>query len=248
MQILGIIPARYASTRFPGKPLAEIAGKSLIERVYSQARKAQKLHKLIVATDDTRILAHVQAFGGQAVMTSLTHPSGTDRCAEVAEMFPEFEVCLNIQGDEPFINPTQIDLLASLFEKPDTQIATLIMPITKAEDIFSEKEIKVVFNSRMQTLYMSRSPIPFLRDVPPEQWIHTHTFYKHIGLYGYRREILLQIAQLPPNELERCENLEQLRWLAHFPIQLAISHEETLSIDTPQDLEKATEFLANKPS
>ena len=244
MSILGIIPARYASTRFPGKPLADIAGKSMIRRVYEQASRAN-LQKVVVATDDERIFAHVQDFSGHAVMTASTHESGTDRCFEAYQKNNEdFQYVINIQGDEPFIQPEQINLLASLLQDNTVQLATLIKKIHTSEELQNPNLPKVVTDTRGQALLFSRQTIPFLRNVPPADWLTRHTFYKHIGIYGYRTDILEQITQLPVGVLEKCESLEQLRWLENgYKIMTAITEQENLGIDTPEDLEKVKQFL-----
>ena len=239
MKILGIIPSRYASTRFPGKPLVQINGKSMIRRVYEQATKSTLLHAVVVATDDQRIADEVKSFGGQYVMTSDTHQSGTDRCAEVVGHFPDIDAVVNIQGDEPFIDPEQIDLVARCFENPMVQLATLVKAITNAEDLFNTNIPKVVLNSMEEAIYFSRQTIPFVRNHLPEQWISAHPFYKHIGIYGYTAAVLQAITQLPPSGLEMAENLEQLRWLENgYKIKVKITTLETLAIDTPDDLLK----------
>lgn len=245
MSILGIIPARYASTRFPGKPLADIGGKSMIQRVYEQATKA-RLNKVVVATDDNRILEHVQGFGGYAVMTAGTHESGTDRCFEAYQQNgEEFQFVINIQGDEPFIQPEQINLLADLLQDTSVQLGTLIKKIHTAEELYNTNLPKVITDNHGQALYFSRQTIPFLRNVPAADWLLHHTFYKHIGIYGYRTDILEQITRLPVGHLEKCESLEQLRWLENgFKIRTAITDVENLGIDTPEDLEKAKRYLA----
>ncbi len=246
MNILGIIPARYASTRFPGKPLIDIAGKSMIQRVYEQATKAVSLHKVIIATDDERILDHVQAFGGNAQLTATHHPSGTDRCAEVAQQHPEFDVIINIQGDEPFINPSQIDLLASCFTNTEVQIATLVKKISTTADLDNPNLPKVVLSHNNRAIYFSRSPVPYLRGVAKENWLNTHAFHKHIGMYGYNRGTLLMLAQLQATLLEETESLEQLRWIDNgYAIYTAKTDIETVAIDTPEDLEKALQLLGN---
>ncbi|WP_018478329.1 3-deoxy-manno-octulosonate cytidylyltransferase [Pontibacter roseus] len=237
MNILGIIPARYASTRFPGKPLVDINGKSMIQRVYEQANQSG-LTEVIVATDDRRIQEHVQAFGGKAVMTAENHQSGTDRCFEAYQLHDQpFEYIINIQGDEPFIRPEQIDLVAACFNNPHTQLATLIKKINSPEELFNVNSPKVVINCIGEALYFSRQPIPFCRNVPNDIWHKQHTYYKHIGIYGYRTDILEQITQLPASGLELAESLEQLRWLENgFRIATAVTEFETIGIDTPEDL------------
>ncbi len=245
MQTLGIIPSRFASTRFPGKPLVEINGKTMIQRVYLQACKAKMLSKVIIATDDERIYNHVQSFGGQVIMTNHNHQSGTDRCAEVAMFFQDMEAIVNIQGDEPFINPQQIDLVVQQLKQNTTiNIATLAKKITKSAQLFSPNIVKVVFNKDNIAQYFSRSPIPFLRNVKKEDWLNEGIFYKHIGLYGYRIETLLEISKLPMSVLEKAESLEQLRWLENgYKIGIGLTDIETIGIDTPKDLEQASSSL-----
>lgn len=249
MNILGVIPARYASTRLEGKPLKDIGGISMIERVYRQASKAQLLHKIMVATDDQRIYDHVTTFGGNVIMTSPHHPNGTDRCAEVMakveNIFSEkFEVAINIQGDEPFINPEQINQIARVFlEDNTTQIATLAKKIVSYEELIDVKEAKIVLNQRQEAIYMSRSAVPFLRNEPIENWHEKADFYKHIGIYGFTQEVLKNISTLKPTLLETQEGLEQLRWLAYYPIKVGFTNFETLAIDTEADLELAKEFV-----
>ncbi len=239
--ILGIIPARYGSTRFPGKPLADIGGKSMIQRVYEQASGV--IPQVVVATDDTRIFNAVRQFGGQVVMTSPDHKSGTDRCKEALDRQEEttgltFTAVVNIQGDEPFIEPEQIENLIGCFEKEETQIATLVKPLGAPQELFDANKPKVVIGAHSQALYFSRSPIPFLRGFPKEEWHLHHPYYLHIGLYGYRSDALRAITQLKPSPLEVAESLEQLRWLENgFCITTSVTHHESYSIDTPEDLE-----------
>ncbi|MEJ8757185.1 3-deoxy-manno-octulosonate cytidylyltransferase [Pontibacter sp. H259] len=244
MDVLGIIPARFASTRFPGKPLTDINGKSMIRRVYEQAI-ASGLSEVIVATDDDRIFAHVHEFGGKAVMTAEHHQSGTDRCFEAYKLLDKpYEYIINIQGDEPFIKPEQIDLVASCFKRPGTQLATLVKKITTEEELFNVNAPKVVLSIAGDALYFSRQPIPYCRNVPQDIWHKQHTYYKHIGIYGYRADILEQITQLPASGLELAESLEQLRWLENgFKITTALTEFETIGIDSPEDLEKVKAFF-----
>jgi len=239
MKILGIIPARYASTRFPGKPLVQIDGKSMIQRVYEQSSLSKSLNQVVVATDDMRIAEEVKRFGGTYIMTSDTHQSGTDRCAEVVTQLKDFDHVINIQGDEPYINPEQIDLLASCFQEQDVQLATLIKAITSQEELLNTNIPKVVLNTAGEALYFSRQTIPYIRNASEKDWLETHIFYKHIGIYGYTTTALKEITKLPSSSLERAENLEQLRWLENgYRIQTKITTLETLAIDTPDDLNR----------
>lgn len=239
MKILGIIPARYASTRFPGKPLADIAGKSMIQRVYEQAKKCPDLSEVIVATDDKRIFDHVVGFHGLVVITSADHQSGTDRCAEVALSHPEYDVIINIQGDEPYIEPEQISQLARCFNDPDTQIATLVKKIQNEQELFNSNAPKVVVNNHAEAIYFSRSPLPYIRGQEEKSWLQQYPYFKHIGIYGYRSDILQQITKLPVSPLEKAESLEQLRWIENgYPIKVAETDFETFAVDTPEDLEK----------
>lgn len=243
MKIIGIIPARFASTRFPGKPLALIGGISMIQRVYEQARKASALQKVVVATDNTKIFEHVKSFGGEVGMTAETHVSGTDRCYEVLTQQTEtYDYIINIQGDEPFIAPEQIELLASLLNG-ETQLATLVKKITESQQLHNPNVVKAVLNKNNEALYFSRSPVPFLRGSGTD-WTTQHTYYKHIGMYAYRADVLKQITQLPVSLLEKAESLEQLRWLENgFKIKVAETQLETMGIDTPEDLEQANANL-----
>ncbi len=236
---IGIIPARYASSRFPGKPLVDIHGKTMIRRVYEQASKAQLLDAVVVATDDLRIADEVKKFGGLYALTKESHQSGTDRCAEVSLLYPEYEVVINIQGDEPFIDPTQIDLLAACFNDQETEIATLIKPVVATEELFNVNSPKVVLNKKNEAIYFSRQTIPYLRNVAEQDWLSRHTFFKHIGIYGYRANVLKALSVLPPSTLEQAESLEQLRWIENgYKIKTALTHVETLAIDSPEDLLK----------
>ncbi len=246
MNILGVIPARYASSRFPGKPLANIRGKSMIMRVYEQASKA--FAHVYVATDDKNIFEHVKLFGGNVVITSNTHKSGTDRCAEALvliskELNKQFDVVVNIQGDEPFIEPEQLKLLVSLFKSAGTQISTLVKKITKFDEIFDINKPKVVLDNKKYAIYFSRFPIPFLKNIPEKDWLQKGNYYKHIGLYAYKASVLQEITKLKSSFLENSESLEQLRWLENgYKISVEITEIETISIDTPEDLEKAILF------
>ncbi len=244
MDILGVIPARYGSTRFPGKPLVNISGKPMIQHVYE--RSIQALNNVIVATDDKRIFKVIEEFGGKVVMTSKKHKSGTDRCAEAVDIYiketsKNVDVVINIQGDEPFIYPEQIKALAKLFSKKRTQIGTLIKPIINSSDIFDENKPKVVFNKKREAIMFSRSPIPFIRGTKKNEWVKKN-FYKHIGIYGYRLDILKEITKLKPSYLELQESLEQLRWLENgYKIKIDETEYESISIDTRKDLKKLTQ-------
>lgn len=243
MNFLALIPARYASSRFPGKPLADIHGKAMIHRVYERCVSVFG-DDCYVATDDTRIETAVQAFGGRVIMTSTTHRSGTDRCAEALDTAERqtgrtFDVVVNIQGDEPFIAAEQLHQIRGCFDSPETQIATLVKPFTPDESIFNENSPKVVLSSSGEALYFSRSVIPFRRGVPREEWQARHTYYKHIGLYAYRSEVLRAITRLPASSLEKAESLEQLRWLENgYRIRTAVTTLESHAIDTPDDLQR----------
>jgi len=247
MKILGVIPARFASSRFPGKPLADIAGMTMIERVYRQCVQSKKITRTVVATDHEKIYRHVQAAGGAVCLTSDKHPSGTDRCFEALQQQPEtYDYVMNIQGDEPFIAPAQIDLLAGLLDGNVT-LATLIKKIENPESVTNPHVVKVVVNRAGEALYFSRSPLPHVRELPPEQWLSAHTFYQHIGLYAYRTDVLARITSLPVSVLEKAESLEQLRWLENgYRIQTAVTAHETIGIDTPEDLAKALAYLSKK--
>ncbi|TAH27040.1 MAG: 3-deoxy-manno-octulosonate cytidylyltransferase [Cytophagales bacterium] len=239
MKILGIIPARYASTRFPGKPLVYIEGKTMIHRVYEQAMKSSLLDKIIVATDHYSIFEHVAEFGGNVIMTSDLHPSGTDRCNEVITKIPDsFDFVINIQGDEPFIHPKQIELLCNNLDK-DTQIATLVKKIDTLAALYNINIPKVVFNESHEAIYFSRHPIPYLRGVDEDLWLAKHKYYKHIGIYAYRSDVLSEITKLKPSSLELAESLEQLRWIQNgYKIKAAITEFDSYGIDTPEDLEQ----------
>jgi 3-deoxy-manno-octulosonate cytidylyltransferase (CMP-KDO synthetase) len=237
MNILGIIPARYASSRFPGKPLVDIAGKSMIQRVYEQAKKCAHLNEVMVATDDHRIFDHVKNFGGEVVMTADTHQSGTDRCAEVALAYTNYDVIINIQGDEPYIDPEQISKLAECFNSSDAQIATLIKRIKTEQELHNPNSPKVVVNKLDEAVYFSRSALPHIRGEEPQNWLEFYPYFKHIGIYGYRADILQQITKLPISPLEKAESLEQLRWIENgYRIKVAETDLETYAIDTPDDL------------
>lgn len=246
MKFLGIIPARYASTRFPAKPLAMLGGKTVIQRVYEQV--AGMLDDAYVATDDERIEAVVKAFGGKVVMTSVHHKSGTDRCYEAyTKIGAGFDVVVNIQGDEPFIQPSQLRAVKACFGDPSTQIATLVKPFSANDDFAILENVnspKVVVNKNMNALYFSRSIIPYQRNADKKDWLKNHVYYKHIGLYAYRTEVLKEITSLAQSSLELAESLEQLRWLENgYTIKVGVTEVETIGIDTPQDLEQAEKYL-----
>ncbi len=249
IRFLGIIPARYASTRFPGKPLADIGGKSMIQRVYEQVLPC--LDDVWVATDDTRIEAAVRAFGGKVVMTSANHKSGTDRCLEAAQIIGgKADVIINIQGDEPFIHASQIESLKACFTNdPSTLLATLVKRFTPNDGwdaLQNPNSPKVVLNKKGEAIYFSRSVIPYQRGVEPSKWLEKDLYFKHIGIYAYRRETLKEVASLPPSPLELTESLEQLRWLENgFRIQTAITDTENVAVDTPEDLERVLSLLGN---
>ena len=244
MKILGVIPARYGSSRFPGKPLADILGKPMILRVYEQAKKCILLDELIVATDDARIADCIRSFNGNVMITAETLNSGTERCNAVVTNLPgekQFDVVINIQGDEPFIDPQQIAQLASCFLSEDILIGTLVKKITQIEDLTNPNVVKVVFDKNSKALYFSRFPIPYQRGTEPGDWLQGADYYKHIGIYGYRTAILNKITSLPVSPLEKAESLEQLRWLGHgYPIHVKETDYESIAIDTPGDLLKIT--------
>jgi 3-deoxy-manno-octulosonate cytidylyltransferase (CMP-KDO synthetase) len=247
IQFAGIIPARYASTRFPGKPLALIGDKTMIRRVYEQASKSLEL--VYVATDDQRIADTVRAFGGKIVMTSPDHQSGTDRVAEAADLVSAqtgrpIDVVVNIQGDEPFIKPEQINLVKECFADETVEIATLVRKAEPGEDIFNPNQPKVVISYSGDAIYFSRAAIPYIQKAEKDEWPAKHTFYKHIGLYAYRTETLKRLTKLARSPLEIAESLEQNRWLENgYRIRTAVTIWESVGIDTPEDLERARLFL-----
>ncbi len=244
MKILGIIPARYDSTRFPGKPLIDLAGKSMIQRVYEQSKKASSLADVVVATDDERIFNAVKAFKGNVIMTSPNHKSGTDRCAEVCKKMIGFDAIINIQGDEPLIDPKQINLLASCFNDISTELATLVKQIETHEELFNQNTPKVIINKNSEAIYFSRQVIPFIKNVTAEKFLDNHIFYKHIGIYGYRTTTLGIVSKLKLSNLEQSEQLEQLRWIENgYKIKVAITKNESLAIDVPEDVAKVLESL-----
>ena len=247
MKVIGIIPSRYASTRFPSKPLAMIKGKTMIQRVWEQAWKS-KLDAVVVATDDMRIADEVLKFGGQYVLTDPNHRSGTDRCREALYMVEgQYDAVVNIQGDEPFIDPAQINQVIELIGRDDAQLASLAKRIEDEDELFSPNVVKVVMDKQGNALYFSRNPIPFMRNLDHDKWLQKGEFYKHIGLYAYKTETLCQIAEMQSTKLEMAESLEQLRWLENgLRIRMGITQLESLSIDTQEDYEKAMQFAQNQ--
>ena len=246
MKFMAIIPARYASTRYPGKPLAILGGKTVIQRVYEQVKSV--LDDVYVATDDDRIYNTVTDFGGKAVMTRADHKSGTDRIEEAAEKIgSDADVIINVQGDEPFIQPSQIETLMHLFDAPETQIGTLGKRFETIEGVENPNSPKIVTDNRGFALYFSRSPIPYVRGIDRNLWLEAYPFLKHLGIYAYRREVLREVTQLPQGRLEKAESLEQLRWLENgYRIRVGLTDVETVGIDTPEDLQRAEEFLAQQ--
>jgi len=243
IRFIGIIPARYTSTRFPGKPLADIGGKIMIRRVYEQALKA--LDTVYVATDDERIFNAVKGFGGEVVMTSAAHKSGTDRCREAVQIIEEqtgieYGIVINVQGDEPFIKPEQLELIKTCFYRDTVQIATLVKPVTNTGDLLDPNRPKVVVNYQGEAMYFSRSPIPFIRGMDPSKWLREHDYYMHIGLYGYRKKVLYEITKMEQSALEIAESLEQLRWLENgYRIFTVLTEYDSFGIDTPEDVDEA---------
>ena len=247
MKVVGIIPARYASTRFPGKPLALIKGKPMIQRVYEQALKSQ-LDEVVVATDDVRIADAVMDFGGRYVLTDPNHRSGTDRCREALDLLDkQYDAVVNVQGDEPFIDPRQINQVMELISRDDTQLASLAKKIVDEDELFSPNTVKVVMEKQGNALYFSRNPIPYMRNVDRNEWLKNGVFYKHIGIYAYKSETLRRVAEMQPTALEVSESLEQLRWLENgLDIRIGITDTENVSIDQPRDIEKAEKFAENQ--
>ncbi len=255
MNVLGVIPSRFGATRLPGKPLELIGDKSVIQRVYEQCVVAELFDKVIVATDDDRIFSHVKSFNGEVMMTGEYHESGTQRCGEVLmnleDVGEEYDVIVNIQGDEPFINPKQLEIVLSVFdEDPEAEVVTLAKKITSLDELLAPHTVKVVMTDLEEdeiardALYFSRQPIPYLRGVDQKDWLTKETYYKHIGVYAFSVEEFHQIIQLEPSPLEAAEGLEQLRWVAnHFTIQVAETDLETIGIDTPEDLERARKLI-----
>lgn len=246
MKFIGVIPARYASSRFPGKPLARLGGKYVVERVYEKA--AEVFEQAVVATDDARIYDAVQAFGGRAVMTRADHKSGTDRIAEAMEKIGgAWDVVVNIQGDEPFVRREQLETICRCFDDADTQIATIGKPFADMQAVLNPNSPKIVVDRRGYAMYFSRSVIPFVRGVEQDEWLGHYPFLKHLGIYAYRTDVLRAITRLPQSALEKAESLEQLRWLENgYRIRVGVTDFETVGIDTPDDLRRAEEFLAQQ--
>lgn len=244
LRVAAVIPARYQSSRFPGKPLADLGGKSLIQRTYEAVLTSEVASSVFVATDDERIHHHVRDFGGQSMLTQSDHPSGTDRVNEVAQQLPDHDVILNVQGDEPFTTAAKLRTLVKLFADPDVNIATLARPIDTEEELFSPNVVKLTRATNGDALYFSRQAIPFLRDQPLGRWLAAGVHLQHLGIYAFRRATLLQVATLPPGRLEALESLEQLRWLeAGYRIRVGLTNEPSIGIDTPADLDRARTLL-----
>lgn len=251
MQAIGIIPARYNSTRFPGKPLHLIQGVSMIERVYRRAKQANLVSYLVVATDDERIFEHVRQFGGEAIMSSPNHQSGTDRCREVLDIAEKqfersFDIAVNIQGDEPLIDAQNINVLVDTFSNPNIEISTLKRQIFDKKELFSPNVVKVITDIYNKAIYFSRNPLPFVANMSEDEWLMQHDFYKHIGIYAYRTEILRKITNLATSNLENCEKLEQLRWIENgFSIYAFVTNSDVYSVDVPEDVEKIERLINN---
>jgi 3-deoxy-manno-octulosonate cytidylyltransferase (CMP-KDO synthetase) len=247
MKIIGIIPARYASSRFPGKPLIDIAGKTMIQRVYEQTKLASCLSDVIIATDDERIAEHAASFGAKVVMTSTNHPSGTDRCYEAVEKYGEsVDYVINIQGDEPFIDPGQITELAAVCDGT-TELATQMIAVDSHTVLFDSGEVKIVLNTNNEALFFSRMVIPFIKGVEEKDWHKHHPYFRHVGMYAYRTDILKTLTSLMPSSLEKAESLEQLRWLENgFKIKLVETNFDSHCIDTPEDIEKVLHYYNSK--
>ncbi len=243
--IVGIIPARYASSRFPGKPLIDIRGKTMLQRVYEQAKKSTLLDRVVVATDDERIKGHVSNFDGEAVMTAAHHPSGTDRCWEALQQLDgDFKYVINIQGDEPFIEPEQIDELAAILKTGEVELATQMIPVDNPTVLFDKGEVKIILNTNNEAMYFSRMVIPFIKGVEEKEWHLHHAYFRHVGMYAYRRDVLEKITQLPVSALEKAESLEQLRWIENgFKIKCVITKYESHCIDTPEDVAKVLALM-----
>lgn len=245
MKILGVIPSRFSSSRFPGKPLIDLAGKSMIQRVYEGAKKCELFTELVVATDDERIFNHVHEFGGNAMMTNSDHQSGTDRCGEVISKLPDFDVVVNIQGDEPLVEAEQLKQLISAFGQEETQIATLGIFVKNQQELFNPNRIKVVLNAKNQAIYFSRNPIPFGAQMLQEYWMKSYPYVRHIGLYAFRTKVLEELVKLEPTAIEKQESLEQLRWMYYgHKVQVVMTEIETPNIDSPEDVAAILDLLS----
>ncbi len=245
MKVLGIIPSRYGSSRFPGKPLIDLMGKSMIQRVYEQAKKCTDFTDVIVATDDQRIFDHVASFGGLVMMTSTEHASGTERCGEVIEKYENYDIVINIQGDEPLIRPEQLTDLIRIFKSQEVRIGTIVKPMSNEADIRNPNRIKVVLDKDKNGIYFSRSPIPHIANTPHTNWLEKTTFYKHIGIYAWRTKTLQELLKLETTTLEKLESLEQLRWIYNgYAIRTVETNIETPNIDAPEDVEAVLRLLA----
>ncbi len=250
MRVLAVIPARYASTRFPGKPLATLGGESIISHVYHRVRRTEGIEDVVVATDDESICDHVESFAeeGTVMMTSDQHRTGTDRCGEVVQRLERqgytYDLVINVQGDEPFVDPAQLQTLIACFNDPEVLIATLATPVTSREELFSPNNVKIARAADGRALYFSRQPIPYRRDVDPDHWLDGATYLKHVGIYAFRADLLPELCRLGTGTLEDCEKLEQLRWLeAGFNIHVALTDHANIGIDTPEDLAAAEQLL-----
>ncbi|MDW7694473.1 3-deoxy-manno-octulosonate cytidylyltransferase [Flammeovirgaceae bacterium SG7u.111] len=249
-KFVGIIPARYGSTRLDGKPLRMIHGKSMIQRVYEQASKA--LEHVFVATDDERIIREVESFGGNAIMTSATHNTGTNRCMEAAEIIRsekniDFEVVINVQGDEPMLEPDQVRDIMACFEGGSPEMATLVISVSHTEDLFNQSEVFVTYDNDGYALYFSRATIPYLRDIPKEEWLKHATFYKHLGMYAYTFDALKDFAAMKQTDLEKKESLEQLRWLENGrKMKIGITEHDSIPVDTKEDLERVIGIIKER--
>lgn len=253
MKVLAVIPARYASTRFPGKPLAMLGGRSIIERVWQRVNRADGIDAAVVATDDERICDHMEQTAGEGsvMMTSDQHRSGTDRCGEVVSRMEKqgdhYDIVINVQGDEPFVEPSQLEALIACFDDPSVQIATLATPVTSTDELLSPNNVKVVCADNGKALYFSRQPIPYRRGVEQERWLDEGRYLKHVGIYAFRSEALHEVCRLESGALEEAEKLEQLRWLAAgYTIHVALTDHANIGIDTPGDLAAAEDYLKNK--
>jgi len=241
MKTIGIIPARYESTRFPGKPMVDLVGKSMIQRVYEQCKKSQRLDEVYIATDDQRIYDHAQSFSGNVLMTSPDHNTGTSRVAEATQQIVDAQIIVNIQGDEPTISPDQID---ELVEISGNGIATQAKKISELEDLLNPNVVKVVFNKKNHALYFSRESIPHGRNIPKKEWLLHHDYFRHIGIYSFDRDTLLSLDALEPSHIEKMESLEQLSWLDHgIQIKVGVTKYDSISIDTPEDAERVRKIL-----